>query len=68
MSVDAFAQSTGVYALAVAIARCLSQEEVVRLALLLSQLGTPLSTLSALQSPEEGTAAGETRAADLGAL
>ena len=68
MRVDAFAQSTGVYALAVAIAQCLSQEELVRLALLLTQLGTTLSTLAALQSLESSTAAGETRAAELSAL
>lgn len=69
MRVDAFEQSAGVYVLAAAIARCAhSREELVRLALLFTQLGTTLSTLAALQSLERNTAAGETQAADLSAL
>ena len=66
---DAFEQSAGVYVLAAAIARCArSREELGRLALLFTQLGTTLSTLAALQSLERNTAAGETRAAELSAL
>ena len=45
---DAFEQSASVYALAVAIAKNAgSREELVRLALLFTQLGTTLSTLAA---------------------
>ena len=47
---DAVEWSTSVYAAAVAIAKnAESREELVRLALLFTQLGTILSTLAALQ-------------------
>lgn len=65
---DAFEQSSSVYALAVAIAKSLPQEDVTRLALLFTQLGTTLSVLTALQSLEKNTAAGNAEAADLSAL
>lgn len=65
---DAFEQSSSVYALAVAMAKSLSQEELTRLALLFTQLGTTLSVLAALQSLDRNTAAGDAEAADLSAL
>ena len=66
---DAFEQSASVYALAVAIAKNAgSREELVRLALLFTQLGTTLSTLAALQALDANTAAGNAEAADLSTL
>ena len=66
---DAFEQSASVYALAVAIAKNAgSREELVRLALLFTQLGTTLSTLAALQALAARTAAGNAQAAGLSTL
>lgn len=66
---DAFEQSAGAYAAAAAIAKCArSREELVRLALLFTQLGTTLSAIAALQALEQNTAAGNDQAADLSAL
>ena len=57
------------YAAAAAIAKSArSREELVRLALLFTQLGTTLSTIAALQALGAGTAAGDTQAADLSTL
>lgn len=66
---DAFEQTGSVYALAVAIAKNAgSREELVRLALLFTQLGTTLSTLAALQALDANTTAGNAEAADLSTL
>lgn len=66
---NAYEQSGSVYALAVAIAKTAhSREELVRLALLFTQLGTTLSTLAALQALDANTAAGNSEAADLSTL
>ena len=46
---DAYDWSTGVYATAVAMAKCMT-----RTAILLTQLGTTLGTLAALRQMEEG--------------
>ena len=45
---DAYDWSTGVYATAVAMAKCMTTEELSRTAILLTQLGTTLGTLAAL--------------------
>ena len=42
---DAYDWSTGVYATAVAMAKCMTTEELSRTAILLTQLGTTLGTL-----------------------
>lgn len=47
---DAYDWSTGVYATAVAMAKCMTTEELSRTAILLTQLGT----LAALRQMEEG--------------
>ena len=65
---DAIEQTSGVYALPVAMATCLPPEDLARAALAFTQLGTTLSVLSALQSLERNTAAGNAEAADLSAL
>lgn len=66
---DAVEWSTSVYAAAVAIAKnAESREELVRLALLFTQLGTILSTLAALQTLDQNTTAGDSQAADLSTL
>ena len=66
---DAFEQSSSVYAAALAIAKTArSREELVRLALLFTQLETTLSTLAALQALDANTAAGNAEAADLSTL
>lgn len=66
---DAVEWSTSVYAAAVAIAKnAESREELVRLALLFTHLGTILSTLAALQTLDQNTAAGDSQAADLSTL
>ena len=66
---DAFEQSASVYALAGAIAKNAgSREELVRLALLFTQLGTTLSTLAALPALAASTAAGNAPAAALSPL
>ena len=51
---DAIEQSTGIYAAAVALAKCLAPEELNRTALLLTQLGTTLGTIAALQALKDG--------------
>ena len=66
---NAYEQSGSVYALAVAIAKTAdSREELVRLTLLFTQLGTTLSTLAALQALDANSTAGNTEAADLSTL
>ena len=55
--VDAYDWSTGIYAAAVAMARCMTTEELSRAAVLLTQLGTTLGTLAALRQLEEGETA-----------
>ena len=50
---DAYDWSTGVYATAVAMAKCMTTEELSRTAILLTQLGTTLGTLAALRQMEE---------------
>lgn len=51
-AVDALEQSTAVQALALVLAENLSREELSRAALLLTQLGTTLGTIAALQDLE----------------
>ena len=53
---DAYDWSTGIYAAAVAMAKCMTTEELSRTAILLTQLGTTLGTLAALRQLEEGGA------------
>ena len=50
---DAVEWSTSIYALATAMARCMSPEELTRASLLLTQLGTTLGTIAALRELEE---------------
>ncbi|WP_295587137.1 DUF6774 domain-containing protein [uncultured Oscillibacter sp.] len=50
---DAMDWSNGVYALAVAMARCMTQEELSRAALVLTQLGTTLGTMAALRELDD---------------
>ena len=45
---DAYDWSTGVYATAVAMAKCMTTEELSRTAILLTQLGTTLGTPAGL--------------------
>lgn len=62
---DAFEQSAAVYAAAVAIAKSINDtQELTRLGLLITELGTTLTTLAALQQLEQGNG---TLAADIGA-
>lgn len=63
---DAFEQSAGVYALAVALARSMTTEELTRTALLLTQLGTTMVTLAGLQNLDRSSSAQEL--ADLSGL
>lgn len=51
---DAYDWSTGIYAAAVAMARCMTTEELSRAAVLLTQLGTTLGTLAALRQMDAG--------------
>ena len=53
MAVDALEQSAAIEALALSIARSLSVEELAQAALLLTQLGTTLGTVSALRELDE---------------
>lgn len=53
---DALEQSTAIHALALALAKELSQQETTRLGLLLIQLGTTLDTIAALQELNSGVA------------
>lgn len=62
---DAFQDSASVYAAAVAFAKCIDDtQQLTRLGLLITQLGTTLTTLAALQQLEQGNG---TLAADIGA-
>ena len=56
---DAYDWSTGVYATAVAMAKCMTTEELSRTAILLPQLGTTLGTLAALGYVRLGKRAGK---------
>lgn len=62
---DAVQWSTSVHALAVSIARSMDTEDLTRVALLFTQLGTTLATIAALQGLDEGDAS---EAADLSEL
>jgi len=53
---DAREQSTAIHALALTLAKELSQQEATRLGLLLVQLGTTLDTIAALQELNSGVA------------
>ena len=57
---DAVEWSTSIYALAAAMARCMSPEELSRASLLLTQLGTTLGTIAALRELRELEETGET--------
>lgn len=52
---DAVQWSTSIHALAVSMARSMDTEDLTRVALLLTQLGTTLSTIAALQGLDEGS-------------
>ena len=65
-AVDTFEQSTGVYALAVALAKSMSTEELTRTSLLLTQLSTTMATLAGLQNLEQSSSTQEL--ADLSGL
>ena len=68
-AVDAIEWSASVYAAAATIAKnAQSREELVRLALMFTQLGTTLSTIAALQALDQNTTAGNTQATDLSTL
>ena len=53
---DALEQSTAIHALALAIAKELNQQDATRLGLMLVQLGTTQSTLTALEELNSGVA------------
>ena len=53
---DALEQSTAIHALALAIAKELNQQDATRLGLMLDQLGTTLSTITALEELNSGVA------------
>ena len=53
---DALEVSTAIHALALSIAKSMTQEEATRLGLLLIQLGTTLDTIVALQELDKGDA------------
>ena len=53
---DALEQSTAIHALALAIAKELNQQDATRLGLMLVQLGTTLSTKTALEELNSGVA------------
>lgn len=63
---DAFDQSAGIYALALALAKSMSAEELTRLALLLTQLSTTMATLAGLQNLHQSSSTQEL--ADLSGL
>lgn len=65
---DAIEWSASVYAAATIAKNAQSREELVRLALMFTQLGTTLSTIAALQALDQNTAAGNSQAADLSTL
>lgn len=51
---DAAAESTAIHALALSLAKSLTQEQASRLGLLLIQLGTTLDTIAALEEMNAG--------------
>ena len=51
---DALEASTAIHALALSIAKSMTQEEATRLGLLLIQLGTTLDTITALRELNAG--------------
>ena len=53
---DALEQRTAIHALALAIAKELNQQDATRLGLMLVQLGTTLSTITALEELNSGVA------------
>ena len=53
---DALQQSTAIHALALAIAKELNQQDATRLGLMLVQLGTTLSPITALEELNSGVA------------
>ena len=57
---DACAWSGSISALALLLARSMSTEELAKLSLLLTQLGTQLATLAALEQMEQGSTASQT--------
>ncbi len=63
---DAFEWSAGIYASALAMAKCMTPTELTRTALVFTQLGTTLATLAALQNLEAGDTAEAEDLADLG--
>ncbi|MDO4314138.1 MAG: hypothetical protein Q4C45_00060 [Oscillospiraceae bacterium] len=63
---DAFEQSASVYALAVALAKSMSTEELTHAALLLTQLSTSMATLAGLQNLSQSSSTQEL--ADLSGL
>ncbi len=65
---DAIGWSGEVYAAAAILAKTLTTEELTRLSLLFTQLGTTLGTIAALQPLEEETEGGDAAASDLSAL
>ena len=66
---DAIEWSASVYAAAATIAKnAQSREELIRMALMFTQLGTTLSTIAALQALDANTTAGNTQAAGLSSL
>lgn len=66
---DAIEWSASVYAAAATIAQnAQSREELIRIALMFTQLGTTLSTIAALQALDANTTAGNTQAAGLSSL
>ena len=52
---EAFEESTGVYALAVFLAKNMTTEDLTRAALLLTQLSTTLSILAGLQNLDQSS-------------
>ena len=56
---DTFQQSTSVYALAVALAKSMSTEELTRASLLLTLLSTTMATLAGLQNLEQSSSTQE---------
>ena len=63
---EAFEESTGVYALAVFLVKNMTTEDLTRAALLLTQLSTTLSILAGLQNLDQSSSTQEL--ADLSGL
>ena len=53
---DAMEQASAIHAMALVLAKELGQQEATRLGLLLIQLGTTLSTITALEELDSGVA------------